>query len=447
MMTMTFNEDIVNKYGPFSVRCDLKPINTGKLSDYTLSLKDSLWLKGVDTTACSDILQGFKPIKDSTVASKVLRDGGRIVGKTKQDEFGFGTFCTNLGTSYSPPLNPYDKERCTGGSSGGSASAVALLENHLSVAESTGGSITTPASFCGVVGVCPTYGLVSRNGLIPYASSLDKVGTISRDVYGSSLLLSCIAGNDNLDETSCSDDDMGDGSDYTSKKDTRLSDLSSMKIAFVDFDGIDIRISQRMGEVVSYLSGKGLSVDKIDIPYIKEHSLSSYYVIAMAEASTHLASLSGIRYGRGASTDSDYDDYFSEVRTQGFTDEAKRRIILGTYVRMAGYRGKYYEKALKVRKRIIDEYKKIFQEYDAIICPSVPCVAPRFDEIKEMSLNKIYSLDRITAGPNLAGVPNMTLPINKKDELPYGMMLITDHFREDKMFSIAFALESGLGDL
>ncbi|MFP4189737.1 MAG: amidase family protein [Candidatus Woesearchaeota archaeon] len=426
------------EYKFLSKRCDVNdPRKKGILSPYTFSLKDAIWLKGVETTASSDILEGFCPVENSTVAQKILENGGRIIGKTTQDAFGFGTFCTNVGSRYRVPLNPSDKERCVGGSSGGAACAAKLIDKHIAIGESTGGSITTPASFSGVVGVCPTYGRVSRHGLITYSSSFDKIGVMSRNVADSAVALGIISGMDEKDETS-SDIPV---SDYVAATDDFSAKTKGMKVGILDFEGVDEAISQRVGLISERLEEKGVEIEKIDLPFTKKYSLSAYYIIAMAEASTHLACLSGLRYGKGDDVSKEYNEYFTDVRTGGFTKEAKRRIMIGTYVRMAGYRGKYYEKALKVRQKIIDEYKDLFSRFDAILCPAAPCVAPKFDEIDHMSLSQVYSMDSITAGPNMAGLPNISVPVSKSDELPFGAMLIADYFQEAKLMSLGSLLE------
>ena len=438
-----------DEYKFFSINCDVSKYNSdsktnkldtkssnNKLSEFTISLKDAIWLKDVETTASSNILKGFNPIENSFVVEKILDNGGRIIGKTTQDEFGFGTFCMNVGSNYEIPLNPVDKERVSGGSSGGAAVAAKLIDNHISIAESTGGSITTPASFCGVVGVCPSYGRVSRNGLITYSSSLDKIGVMSKEIKDSALALEIISGKDPKDETS-SNLSVGN---YVNAVENYKKITNSIKIGILDFDGVDSIISNRINELSELLKNKSIGVDKIDLPFTKKYSLSSYYIIAMSEASTHLASLSGLRYGVGDDVSKNYNDYFSDVRTKHFSQESKRRILLGTYVRMAGYRGKYYTKALKVRRKIINEYKSIFAKYDVILCASSPVFAPKFSEAKSMSISDIYNLDLITSGPNLAGLPNMSVPINKTEELPFGALIIANHYEEEKLFAVGSLL-------
>ena len=433
-------EKINDDHKMFSVVCDVKE-KKGILSKYSISLKDAIWLKGVESTASSAILRGFKPLENSTVAQKILDSGGRIVGKTIQDEFGFGGFSVNVGHGYKIPLNPIDKERCAGGSSGGSAVAAKLIKNHISIAESTGGSITTPASFCGVVGLCPTYGRVSRNGLITYSSSLDKIGVMSQKVYDSALMLEIISGEDEMDETSAS----VPSEKFTEAVSEPLSGIKKMKVGYLLPDGINNEISLNFRDNLKKISDLGVVVEEVKLPFMTKYALSAYYIVAMSEASTHLACLSGLRYGASKKIEDSemYNDYFSNVRTEFFGEESKRRILLGTFARMSGYRGQYYIKALKVRKKIIDEYKKIFEKYDVIALPSAPVYPPKFSEIEKMSLSEIYNLDYLGVGPNLAGLPHISVPIERteKNELPIGMLFVGDHFMESKILKFASAVE------
>ena len=410
-----------------------------KLSKYTISLKDAIWLKDVESTASSKILRGFKPVKNSAVADKIISNGGEIIGKTVQDEFGFGTFSTNIGIGYDAPLNPSDKERCAGGSSGGCAVAVKLIDNHISVAESTGGSITTPASFCGVVGLCPTYGRISRDGLITYSSSLDKIGVMSKTVKESAEMLEIISGKDVNDETSA-DKPIEKYSEFS---DNPIEKIKGFKVGVLNPSGVDSNISKRVKEIITKLSNNGVKTEEIDLPYMTKYALSAYYIIAMSEASTHLACLAGLRYGASKEIKKDemYNEFFSAVRTDNFGNEAKRRILLGTFARMSGYRGQYYMKALKVRKKIIDEYKEIFKKFDAIVTPTSPITAPKFSEIDNMSIKDIYNLDYLSVGPNISGLPHISIPIQNEQELPYGILFIADHFNESKLISLSSAVE------
>lgn len=436
-MTLT-PQEVQDSHHPFTVLANVQPIQEGKLSGYTVSLKDALWVQDVESTASSAILKGFKPVEHATVASKILHAGGHIIGKTVQDEFGFGSFATNVGVGYTIPLHPLDKERVTGGSSGGAAVAAALLPKHLAVAESTGGSIVTPASFCGVVGICPTYGRVSRYGLISYASSLDKVGTMASSVEDAALLLEVISGHDTRDETSS---ELKPSSYSEHVKLAKKSSLNGLEFAYIDFPDVDPKIKETVEAYLDKLHDIGVHVHKMTLPYTQEYALAAYYTIAMSEASTHLACLSGLRYGAGEPLEGTYDEYFSKVRSTYFGKEAKRRLLLGTFMRMTGYRGKFYTKALQVRAKVIQEYKEVFRKYPVIITPTTPFLAPRFDEVDKLSPAQVYVSDFLTVGPNLAGLPHITVPIQKKGALPVGLMLTGDHFTEEQLVATARVVE------
>jgi len=417
----------------FSNIKEILPKKEGKLSNYTFSIKDAIWVKDVETCASSDILKGFYPVENATVVQKIIDNGGRIIGKAVQDEFGFGTFNTNVGNYFNVPKNPIDEKRATGGSSGGCACATKLIDNHISIAESTGGSIVTPASFCGVVGLCPTYGRVSRYGLISYASSLDKIGVMSKKVFESSLTLEFISGKDKKDETS-SNESIIKYSDFTNL-------IRPKKIGLIDLEGIDKEVSEDFLEIVEKLKKSNIVIEKINLPYVQKYALSSYYIIAMSEASTNLACLCGLRYGSQLDITNDYEEYFKTVRTKFFTKEAKRRIMIGTFARMSSQRDDYYIKALRIREKIIQEYKEIFKNYDLLISPTTPTKAPLFEDIKKLTPLQNYAMDFLTVGPNLAGLPHISIPILKNNKLPSGFMIIGNHFEEKKIIDFGKIVE------
>lgn len=414
----------------FTVEQEVKPLSPGKLDGYTVSLKDAIWVKGLESTASSAMLRSFIPVEHSTVAQKILEQGGTIIGKTVQDAFGFGTFSVNVGKGYTIPVNPVDAERCTGGSSGGAAVAAATIDHHIAISESTGGSIVTPAAFCGVVGLCPTYGRVSRYGLISYASSLDKIGTMAKNVKDAALGLEVISGLDTKDETSSAEE--VPSFSFSS---------SGKKIGVLKYTGVDPVIQHRVDEIIEDLQQKGLEISQVELPFTQHYALSAYYVIAMSEASTHLACLSGLRYGASLDvTDVDYNDYFTSVRTENFNEETKRRILLGTFTRMSGYRGQYYVKALKVRKKIMNEYAKVFEKVDVLISPTVPRIAPKFSEIDSLSVKEQYLFDQISVGPNIAGLPHCSIPI-QKEGMPFGIMVIGNYFDEESVLAVSQTIE------
>ncbi|MEA3378132.1 MAG: amidase family protein [Nanoarchaeota archaeon] len=392
---------------------------SGKLAGVPISVKDCICIKGLETSACSTILKGYKPVFTATVVNKLIKEGAIIVGKTIQDEFGFGSFCTNIGNGFSTPLNPFDKERCCGGSSGGSAGITKKSKNlHISIAESTGGSIACPASFCGIVGFTPTYGLLSRNGLIDYGSSLDKIGPMAKNINDCQTIFEIIKGQDIKDPTS----------KFKILDTNKPKTFAIIKEAFEVDSGIKEIILKK-------LSNLGFETKEISLPYVKKYAIPAYYIISMAEASTNLAKFCGLRYGLQMDLKEKYNEYFSKVRSQGFSKEAKRRILIGTFARMAGYRDAYYLKALKVRQKIINEYKKAFKKNEILISPSMPILPPKFTEIEKLAPIDTYQMDQLTVGPNLAGLPHISINAGFKEELPIGMMLIGDHFNDNSIFT------------
>jgi len=411
----------------------------GKLSGYTISVKDAINVKAVESTAGSTILNGYKPLFDATAVEKVKNQGGIIVGKASQDAFGFGSFNVNVGVDKKIPLNPFDKVRCCGGSSGGCAGFTQKTKlKHVSLGESTGGSIVAPASFCGVVGLCPTYGRISRYGLMDYANSMDKIGPMGKNVKDAALLLEVVSGFDEQESTSA-DVPVDKYTEFVGK------DVKGMKIGIIKEafgEGVNPEIIKIVNGKIEELKGKGVEVEEVSLPLGSENSLGVYYILAMCEASTNLAKYCGMRYGKMEdATGKSFNDYFAEIRSKNLNAESKRRIMIGTFARMAGFRDAYYIKAAKIRTMIINEYKKLFEKYDALICPTMPVIAPRFDEIEKMTPLENYMMDILTVGPNLAGLPHITIPTGKIDGMPVGTMLIGDHFEEKKIIQLGSAIE------
>lgn len=351
------------------------------------------------------------------------------------DEFGFGTFSVNC--AYGIPKNPFDIERSCGGSSGGAGCIAAVADfPHIAIAESTGGSISCPAAFTGTVGLTPTYGRVSRWGLIDYANSLDKIGCIGKTVKDIALLLSVISGPDKFDSTVLQLP-QEDFTKYLTKN------VKGLKIGIPKEyfgGGVNEKIKELVWKAVKKLEELGAKYQEISLPHT-EYALPSYYIIAMAEASTNLAKFCGIRYGLHEELKGNYDEYFSFVRKSGFGEEAKRRIILGTYARMAGFRDAYYLKALKVRTKIIEDFKLAFKKFDVLIAPTMPVVAPRFDEIRKLEPIEVYMMDILTVGPNLAGIPMISVPCGFVDGLPVGLHIMADHLQEKKILQTAYVFE------
>ncbi|MBU0614794.1 MAG: aspartyl/glutamyl-tRNA amidotransferase subunit A [Nanoarchaeota archaeon] len=418
---------------------DPKVYGEGTLSGTAISVKDCVVVKGVESRAGSKILENYIPLFDATVIEKIKAEGGMIIGKTAQDAFGFGSFATNVGIGMKVPLNPFDKERSCGGSSGGSAGITQKATfNHISIAESTGGSIVCPASFCGVVGICPTYGRVSRYGLMDYANSLDKIGAMAKTIEEIALIMRIIAGHDPRDSTSL--DKPVPNYSESIKKPIKGMKIGMIKEAFGE--GLDKEVKDNVKQAIKRLESQGAKVEEVSLPLTSKYALECYYLIAMAEASTNLAKYCGMRYGAEEKVEGSFNEYFSKVRSQYFNAESKRRIIIGTFARMAGYRDAYYLKAMKVRTKIIEEYKKVFKKFDALICPTMPVIAPKFTEIEKLTPMQNYMMDILTVGPNLAGLPHITIPSGTKDKMPIGTMLIGDHLAEDKLMQIGAKLKA-----
>ena len=399
-----------------------------------VSVKDCICVKGVQSCAGSKILQGYIPPFDATSVARAKKQGALVIGKTNQDEFGFGTFAVNSG--FGIPKNPIDPTRSCGGSSGGAAGLTKALEMpHIALAESTGGSISCPASFCGVVGLTPTYGLVSRYGLIDYANSLDKIGVMGKEIFDVSLMLSIIAGHDPRDSTSFPKE----SEDYT--KYTEKDDLKGVKIAVPKeyFTGIEKEVEKNVWSSIEKLQELGAKYKEVSLPSTK-YSLAAYYIIATSEASTNLAKYSGMRYGLHEEIKGDFNEYFSSVRSKGLGQEAKRRIMLGTFARMSGYRDAYYLRAMKVRTLIIKDFQRVFKDFDIIASPAMPILPPRFSDIEKLSPLEHYQMDILTVPCNLAGIPHLSVPCNKTG-LPVGLHLLGNHFQEGKIIEVASALE------
>jgi len=425
------------KYNAFITICDdAEGKNQGRLKGFAISVKDNICTKGIQTTAGSKILEGYIPPFDATVVEKCKKEGASILGKTSQDEFGFGTFSIN--TPYGTPKNPIDTSRSCGGSSGGAACVTALADfPHIAIAESTGGSISCPAAWCGVVGITPTYGRVSRWGLIDFANSLDKIGCIGKNVKDAALLLSVINGPDKYDSTVS----QMAPEDFTKNLDSGAKGLKIGVPKEYFGEGVDSKVADVVWDGIKKLESEGAEYQEVSLPYTK-FSLASYYIIAMAEASTNLNKFCGMRYGLQGKIEGNYDEYFSKIRSRGFTEEAKRRIILGTFTRIAGFREAYYLKALKVRTKVIQDFKSAFKKFDVLAAPTMPVIAPKFDEIAKLEPLQHYMMDILTVAPNLAGIPMVSVPCGRVGKMPVGMHIMADHMNENMALRVAHAMEA-----
>lgn len=412
-----------------------KGIPVGLLAGIPIAVKDNICTDGIRTSCASKMLEDFIPPYDATVVKKLKEEDAIIIGKTNMDEFAMGSSTEN--SAFKKTKNPWDLSRVPGGSSGGSAAAVGSLTASLALGSDTGGSIRQPASFCGVVGLKPTYGLVSRFGLVAFSSSLDQIGPFSKTVEDSAILLQAIQGNDDLDSTSFKGDIE---TDYLSS----IKDgVKGMKIALpTEFfqEGLNSEISEAVLNAAELLKEMGAEIYEVSIPITNE-GLSAYYMISSSEASSNLARYDGIRYGYKAQDYENIDDLMKKSRTEGFGPEVIRRIMLGTFALSSGYYDAYYNRAQKLRKKMKEEFKKVFEEYDLILSPVTPDLPFKIGEHSEDPLS-MYLGDIYTVNINLAGLPAMSMPIGiSRSSLPIGLQIIGPEFGEDKIFKTAYALE------
>ncbi|MBL4930742.1 Asp-tRNA(Asn)/Glu-tRNA(Gln) amidotransferase subunit GatA [Clostridium paridis] len=413
-------------------------IPTGKLVGVPIAIKDNICTDGVTTTCASRMLEDFVPPYDATIVKRLLEEDAILIGKTNMDEFAMGSSTEN--SAFAVTKNPWNLLRVPGGSSGGSSAAVAAGLATLSIGSDTGGSIRQPASFCGVVGFKPTYGLVSRYGLIAFSSSLDQIGPLTKSVKDAALTLEVIQGDDPLDSTTCKEKIQ---KDYLS---SIGSGIKEMKIGIPkEFfgNGLDKEIKDSIFNAIEKLKNLGAVIEEISLP-ITEEGLSAYYVISSAEASSNLARFDGIRYGYRPKEFTNTHDLIERSRTEAFGPEVKRRIMLGTYALSSGYYETYYKRAQQLKMKIEEEFKKVFENYDVILSPVSPTLAFKLgDKIQDplsMYLSDIYNVNI-----NIAGLPAISIPSGiSNDGLPIGMQIIGPHYSEEKILKIAYALEQEL---
>ncbi len=414
--------------------------NSGKLYGIPVAIKDNICVEGELTTCCSQILENFRPPYSATVITKLKNEGAILFGKTNMDEFAFGSSCET--SCYGPTHNPFDLERVPGGSSGGSAAAVAAKEVPLALGSDTGGSIRQPAALCGVVGIKPTYGRVSRFGLIAFASSLDQIGPIANNVRDAALLLEVISGYDSKDSTSVSKE----VPPYSEELKPKIKGIKIGIPREYFQEGIAEEIRDRVEEVLKLMEKEGAKVEWISLPHT-EYALSCYYIIAPAEASSNLARYDGVSYGLRILGEGDGNpmvNMYLATRSQGFGAEAKRRIILGTFSLSSGYYEAYYLHAAKVRTLIKEDFTTAFKKYDGIITPTSPTTAFKIGE-KISDPLQMYLSDIYTIPANLAGIPAISIPVGKdKNGLPIGLQIMCDYFQEQRMLNIAYGIEEVL---
>jgi aspartyl-tRNA(Asn)/glutamyl-tRNA(Gln) amidotransferase subunit A len=411
----------------------------GKLAGIPIAIKDNICTDGLRTTCASKMLEDFIPPYDATVIKKLKRADAIIIGKTNMDEFAMGSSTEN--SAFKDTKNPWDLTRVPGGSSGGSAAAVGAGIAPVALGSDTGGSIRQPAAFCGVVGLKPTYGLVSRFGLIAFASSLDQIGPITKTVRESALTLEVIQGNDPFDSTSV----------QHKVRDNYLEGINEgikgLKIGIPKEyfqKGLDPEIAKAMENSIASLKSLGAGVDEISLP-ITDEGLAAYYIISSAEASSNLARFDGVRYGYRREHYENLEELMESSRTDAFGTEVKRRIMLGTYALSSGYYDAYYNRAQKLRRKIREQYKTIFSDYDLIISPTSP-ILPFVCGEKISNPLEMYLADIYTINMNLSELPGLSLPCGfSKKGLPIGLQFVGPHFEEAKIFKAAYALEQDLG--
>lgn len=411
-----------------------KGVLSGPLAGVPVAIKDNMCTEGILTTCSSRILGNFTPTYSSEAVLNLLRSGAVILGKTNMDEFAMGS--TTETSAYGVTRNPHNTDHVPGGSSGGSCAAVAAEECSYALGSDTGGSIRQPSSFCGVTGIKPTYGTVSRYGLIAYGSSLDQIGPIAKDVTDCAAILELISSHDAKDSTSVKRED----TDFTS---ALIEDVKGMRIGIPkDYfgEGLDPQVEKAIRRAADVLKDRGAIVEEFDLSLV-EYAIPAYYVIASAEASSNLSRFDGVKYGYRTEEYEGLHNMYKKSRSEGFGPEVKRRIMLGSFVLSSGYYDAYYLKALRTKALIKQAFDKAFQKYDVILSPAAPTTAPKIGDSLSDPI-KMYLGDIYTISVNLAGLPGMTVPCGKDDKgLPIGLQLIGDCFQEKRIIRAAYAYE------
>lgn len=415
-----------------------KLIAEGKSSALTgipYGMKDNICTKGIITSCASKMLENFNPPYDAFVTKKMNCEGAVLLGKTNMDEFAMGSTTEN--SAFKVTKNPVDTSRVPGGSSGGSAAAVAAGEAAFALGSDTGGSIRQPAAFCGVVGLKPTYGTVSRNGLVAFASSLDQIGPLTRTVEDAAIVMNTIAGHDSLDSTSVN----RSYGDFCADIKSGVKGLKAALPKEYFGEGISPEVKAAVIKAAENFEKMGAEIEEVSVPTM-EYALPAYYVISSSEASSNLARFDGVRYGYRASEYDDIDDLYKNTRSEGFGREVKRRIMLGSFALSSGYYDAYYKKALQVRTLIINDFNRIFDKHDFIISPVTPTVAYKLGE-KTASPVEMYMGDIYTVPVNIAGLPALSMPCGKdNDGMPIGLQLIGKAFSENTLIRAGYALEN-----
>lgn len=416
---------------------DKKEINS-KIYGIPIGLKDNILLKDTITSSASKILYNYNATYDATVVKKLKEAGSIFIGKTNMDEFAMGS--SNENSSIKDVSNPWDITRIPGGSSGGSAASVASLEVPIALGSDTGGSVRQPASLSGIVGIKPTYGRVSRYGLMAFGSSLDQIGIFAKNVEDTANTLEVIAGYDDNDPTTAD----VEVPDYSTLLDR---DIKGLKIGLPKeyyTEDLDENIKKRINDAIEILVKMGAEVKEISLPYTR-YATSTYYIISSAEAASNLSRYDGVRYGL-RSSNNNIEDMYVKSRTEGFGKEVKRRIMIGNYVLSSGFYDAYYKKASQVRRLIKEDFEKALKEVDVIITPTSPTTAFKKGE-KTSDPVQMYLADIYTVSISLAGLPAISIPVESLDGLPVGMQIISNYFREDLLFNVAYKYEKIRGNI
>ena len=409
----------------------------GPLTGVPVQIKDVMCTEGVPTTCASRMLENFVPVYNATAVEQLLGQGAVMLGKGNMDEFAMGSSCEN--SAFHPTMNPWDLERVPGGSSGGAAASVASGEAIYALGSDTGGSVRQPAALCGVVGLKPTYGLVSRYGLIAFASSLDQIGPVGRTVMDCALALNAIAGHDPRDATSV----------HQEPKDYAASlgqDIKGLRLGIPEeyfVDGMEPGSRKAVDEAISALEGLGASVRPVSLPTTR-YALACYYIIAPSECSANLARYDGVKYGYSYQGTNDMWEALEKTREYGFGPEVTRRVMLGTYALSSGYHDAYYLKAQQARTLIRQDFDRVFQDVDALVTPTSPVTAFKIGE-KSGDPVQMYLIDVCTLPVNISGLPGLSVPCGFSDGLPVGLQLIGPHFSEETLLRTAHAYESATG--
>jgi aspartyl-tRNA(Asn)/glutamyl-tRNA(Gln) amidotransferase subunit A len=425
--TLDFSPD--DRYNAFITTCRQAPFSDGTLAGTAVAVKDNISTAGIRTTCGSKILEGYVPPYDAHVVELLRQAGAAIVGKTNMDEFGMGS--TTETSAFGPTRNPADPERVPGGSSGGSAAAVAAGLVPMALGTDTGGSIRCPAAFCGIVGLKPTYGRVSRYGLIAYANSLEQVGSMARTVEDASRLMSVIAHYDPRDSTMLD-------RPYDHRP---VAEVKGLRVGIPEEyfgEGVDPRVAETVRDAIGVLEGLGAETVPVSIPGMR-HALAAYYVICTSEASSNLARFDGVRYGPAVDTRKSWHEAYQDLRLELFGAEVRRRIMLGTFALSAGYAGRYYAKAQVARRKIREDFERALREVDIIAGPTMPTVAFRLGEKTDPI--SMYLSDILTAPANLAGIPAISVPCGRVDGLPVGLQIMGRQFEDERVVDVAFAYE------